>query len=179
MCSTWPILRGVLLTLTLTALARRSSPQTRLSLLSLISSTSVFSATSDRRELPLSQPPATYWREENTLSLWNPINASLILILCSSQKPQPLPHAPPFPSPTHLFAAQDHRFYHPSFQGSDFFPGFLPNPSVFDLSSFFLAVIIRFLVCNFRKITILASLSSCCDIFVIFVFLEQSKFLWN
>ena len=29
-------------------------------------------------------------------------------------------------------------------------------------------MIIRFLVCNFRKINILASLSSCCDIFVIF-----------
>ena len=101
----------------------------------------------------------------STTSVFLMFNASLILILCSSQKPQPLPHAPPFPSPTHLFAAQDHRFYHPSFQGSDFFPSFLPNPSVFDLSSFFLAVIISFLVCNFLKIIILASLSSCCDIF--------------
>ena len=33
-------------------------------------------------------------------------------------------------------------------------------------------MIIRFLVCNFHKITILASLSSCCDIFVIFFFWE-------
>ena len=33
-------------------------------------------------------------------------------------------------------------------------------------------MIIKFLVCNFHKIAILASLSSCCDIFVILVFLE-------
>ena len=34
----------------------------------------------------------------------------------------------PFSSPTHLFAAKDHRFYHPSFQGSDFFQVFYQIP---------------------------------------------------
>ncbi|KAK7848662.1 hypothetical protein CFP56_004554 [Quercus suber] len=52
----------------------------------------------------------------------------------SQMKLQPLPHAPPFPSSTHLFATKDHRFYHPSFQGSNFFQWVLRNPSSFEIN---------------------------------------------
>ena len=95
-------------------------------------STVVFSATWDRQELPLSQPPATYWWEENTLSLNHNQCLSHPHSLFFSETPTtatsstfPIPHPP--------LRHQGPPILKKSFQGSEFFPGFLSNPSIFDM----------------------------------------------
>ena len=95
-------------------------------------STVVSSATWDRQKLPLSQPPATYWWEENTLSLKHNQCLSHPHSLFFSETPTtatsstfPIPHPP--------LRHQGPPILKKSFQGSEFFPGFLSNPSIFDM----------------------------------------------
>ncbi|KAK7842067.1 hypothetical protein CFP56_014329 [Quercus suber] len=100
------------------------SPQTRLYSLSSSSTSVFFSATSNWQE----HHGLVLTGRKYSLSLKPHQRLSHPHSLFFSETPTTTTCST-IPIPTHFFAAKDHRFYHPSFQGSDFFQWVLSNPS--------------------------------------------------